>query len=143
MEKSPKAGLAVILLACGGLVLASGGRLFLLAAEPPVGASAAKDATLPTGTVVERLREGTVISDQDGYFKLTGDRLTFYFSDERRFGCLENLNLERVAKVVGENPDALQWIVSGTITEFQGSNYLLISRAVLRSKSQRRGAASG
>jgi hypothetical protein len=62
----------------------------------------------------------------------------FYAADNRRFTTLENLNLERVARVISDSPDTLEWTVSGTITEFQGANYLLLSRAVLKSKPQRR-----
>jgi hypothetical protein len=50
--------------------------------------------------------------------------MMFYAADgERRFGVLENLNLERVARLVGETPDPLEWSVSGVVTEYQGGNY--------------------
>ena len=75
-----------------------------------------------------------------GTFSSTGDRIMFYSTaDKRRFGALENLNLERVGRIVAESTEPLEWNVSGTITEFQGANYLLISRAVLKTKPQRRG----
>jgi hypothetical protein len=87
----------------------------------------------------DRLREGAVL-DTTGIFKLTGDRIMFYASgDSRRFGTLENLNLERISRVISETSEALEWNVSGTVTEFQGTNYLLVSRAILKSKPQRRG----
>lgn len=86
----------------------------------------------------DRLREGTPLEAQ-GSFKLTGDRIMFYTSVEnRRFGTLENLNLERISRAVSETSETLEWNVSGTVTEFQGTNFLLISRAVLKSKPQRR-----
>ncbi len=73
-----------------------------------------------------------------GSFKLTSDRATFYPADsEQRFQGLENLNLERISLVVGENPDRLDWIVSGTITEYRGTNYLLVTKATLKNKSAR------
>ncbi len=73
--------------------------------------------------------------DVVGYFKLTSDRATFYPADgEQRFQGLENLNLERISLLVGENPDRLDWIVSGTVTEYRGANYLLVTKAVLKNK---------
>jgi hypothetical protein len=93
----------------------------------------------------DRLREGTTLELQ-GSFKPTGDRIMFYASaDQRRFGTLENLNLERISRMVSDSVEPLEWSVSGTVTEFQGANYLLISRAVLKSKPQRRagGPAQG
>ena len=50
----------------------------------------------------------------EGYFKATSDRATFF--PVRGIGGylgLENLMLERVVTVIGENPDRLpKWIVS-------------------------------
>jgi len=54
--------------------------------------------------------------------------VTFYFSkDQRRLRGLENLALERIARVIEDidNHDRLQWSVTGTITEFRGSILLL------------------
>jgi hypothetical protein len=95
--------------------------------------------TLPGGdSGSDRLREGSTLEVQ-GSFKLTGDRIMFYPSaDNRRLGTLENLNLERIGRMVSESPETLEWTVSGTVTEFQGANYLLVTRAVLKSKPQRR-----
>ncbi len=94
----------------------------------------------PDGT--DRMREGTTL-EVHGSFKQTGDRIMFYSAgDNRRLGTLENLNLERIARMVSESPDPLEWTVSGTVTEFQGANYLLVTRAVLKSKPQRRAAAA-
>ena len=98
--------------------------------------------TSPVGTG-DRVREGTPLETQ-GSFKLTGDRIMFYASsDNRRFGTLENLNLERISKAVSESSETLEWSVSATVTEFQGTNFLLISRAVLKSKPQRRSGPGG
>ena len=83
----------------------------------------------------ERVREGTVLNDVPGVFKLTGDRATFYPTDgSARYGGLENQSLERVANVISEDPTALEWLVSGNVTEYKGNNYLLVSRAILKSK---------
>ena len=47
---------------------------------------------------------------------------------------LPNLNLERIVRAIRDDPDQLVWSASGSITEYQGSNYLLVTRAVLKSK---------
>lgn len=84
-----------------------------------------------------RYREGTRMVDRMGYFQSTGDRLAFYTQDdEQRFPALENLALERVARVIGESTsDGMQWSVSGVLTEYRGENYLLVTRAILKSES--------
>ncbi len=84
-----------------------------------------------------RIREGTEIVDQLGYFRMTGDRVTFFSEDGKgRLVGLENLNLERIARTIADNPGQLQWGVTGTITEYRGANYLFVRRAVLRSRVQ-------
>lgn len=78
-----------------------------------------------------RHREGTQIS-LTGYFVLTSDRISFCAGDEsERFATLENLALERVAKISREGGSRLTWQVQGTVTEYLGKNYLLIERAVV------------
>jgi hypothetical protein len=88
-----------------------------------------------------RQREGTSLVDSVGSFKISGDRATFYGEDGRtRLVGLENMNLERVTATITENPDQLTWSVSGMVTEYRGANYLLISRAILKSKPDKPGA---
>ncbi len=83
----------------------------------------------------DRLREGTELVDQPGTFRTTGDRITF-FTDlgGGRFVVLENLALERVGRAIEDNPRPLDWLVTGTMTEYRGENLLLLHRAVLRSQ---------
>ena len=84
-----------------------------------------------------RMREGTEIVGQLGYFRLTGDRVTFFTDDGKgRFVVLENLNLERIARTITDNPEQLQWSVTGTITEYRGANFLFLRRAALKSRTQ-------
>jgi len=84
-----------------------------------------------------RLREGTVINDQLGHFRMAGDRVTFFTEDgEGRFVVLENLNLERIARVIADNPDKLQWSVTGMITEYGGANFMLLRRATLKNQTR-------
>lgn len=95
-----------------------------------------RDAVDPTASEqsLTRVREGAVL-DTSGYFKVTGDRALFTTADgTSRFTGLENLNLERIAIAVSESPDPLLWNVTGTVTEFRGTNYLLVTRALLKSK---------
>ncbi len=80
-----------------------------------------------------RIREGTTLVEQAGVFQTAGDRVTFLTSDgQRRFVVLENLQLERILRAVGESLTPPQWTVSATVTEFCGANYLFVDRAVLR-----------
>jgi len=91
----------------------------------------------------QRLREGTELTNLLGIFKPSGERIVFQAANGKgRFLCLENLNLERVSRLVRDNPESLQWEVSGTVTEFGGGNYLSLSRALLRSKTRSRKAGA-
>ena len=92
-----------------------------------------------------RWREGSKLVDVVGHFKTSGERVAFNSSDGKaRFACLENLNSERVARIVAESPpDSLEWIVQGTLTEFRSENYLLLTQAVIRSRTVRGSRATG
>jgi len=91
-----------------------------------------------------RWREGSKLVDVLGQFKISGDRVAFVSNDGKsRFACLENLNSERVARIVSESPEALQWVVQGTITEFRHENYLLVTQAVIRARATRSAQSSG
>ncbi len=101
-------------------------------AKPAAPDAAAGEKTQPSGGHKDRLREGTELVEQPGIFRMAGDRMTF-FTDlgEGRFVVLENLILERVGDVIGEYQTPPYWSVTGTLTEYQGENFLLIRRAVL------------
>jgi hypothetical protein len=125
------------------IVVCSVGLLTLTAAAAWLGAIA-HGATTQRGSGREggdaggdaqqvRMREGTPL-DATGSFKITAERAIFTTEDGARFHGLENLNLERIAIAVSESPDQLIWNVNGTVTEFRGANYLLITRAMLKSK---------
>jgi hypothetical protein len=97
--------------------------------------SAASAATEPAPLAPRQMREGTELVDQRGVFKVFQGRAAFLPVDgKRQLICLENLNLERVVRTIADNPEQLQWLVSGSITEYRGSNYLLVSRAILKGK---------
>lgn len=93
----------------------------------------------PAGTKSDdggkRLREGTRLIDVEGRFDTNGDRWAFFRADtDESYKVLENLALERIHKVLEETraSDKPQWIISGTMTEFGGANFLLVSKAVIK-----------
>ncbi len=80
-----------------------------------------------------RFREGSSLVNQAGAFQLVSDRVVFTFEgDGRQLTVLENLALERVARAVRQASSSQTWLVSGVVTEYQGSNFLLLERAVIR-----------
>jgi hypothetical protein len=111
------------------------------AASPP----AAEAADLPirqpervresaaTAKLVERQREGTKLIEQVGTFEFLGDRAAFLPSGAKEsYRVLENLALERVSRQTIDTRGQQEWTISGTLTEFKGANYLLITKAVAR-----------
>lgn len=81
---------------------------------------------------VRREREGALLRSQSGAFEVEGDRLTFVATDPpRRFVALENRCLERVERLLSDKGPSLRFTVDGTITEFRGANYLLLTRATV------------
>ena len=84
-----------------------------------------------------RVREGTQVEKIEGHFKLTGDRVTFITADgKQRFGGLENLALERIARIVKDSPAQLRWTIAGVITEYRSANYVLVTHAVLADETK-------
>ena len=82
-----------------------------------------------------RLREGTEITGQTGYFRQDGEGAIFVTDNDYELGGLPNLNLERIVRTLktADETQSIRWRVSGTITEFSGRNYLFITRAVYKS----------
>jgi len=107
----------------------------LLAAAPP--AAGPSGVSRPeSAEQTDRIREGAQIVDRLGHFQLTGERVTFVSQDgSGRFVVLESLSLQRVVRTITESSESLKWNVSGTATEFQGSNYLLLQRAILKNQA--------
>jgi len=89
-------------------------------------------APSPAVKGTERLRENTKLVDEVGAFQFVGDRVAFFPGNNKdSFRVLENLQLERISRTLGESRAQRQWIVSGVITEFRGANYLLVTKAVI------------
>jgi hypothetical protein len=82
----------------------------------------------------ERLREGTRLIDVVGAFQAVGgDSVSFSPGGNKdSLRVLENLALERVSRTLDENRGTRQWVVSGIVTEYRGSNYLLLTKAVVQ-----------
>lgn len=82
----------------------------------------------------DRDREGSKLVNQVGEFHEAGQRISFYFDGSKRsLVVLENLALERISRDLEQG--TRKWSVNGTITEFRGSNYLLIERALMKQRS--------
>jgi hypothetical protein len=104
----------------------------LSAATSPAGIAPSSSVPTASGKPAERLREGTRLVDVPGSFASIGaDRVTFSPAGGKdAYRVLENLALQRVGQSLEENQGLRQWIVSGIITEYRGSNYLLVTKAV-------------
>ena len=81
-----------------------------------------------------RMREGDTIKDVIGEFKVRGDRALFVTADGKQFGCLENKILERVVSKVSDSQSQMTWRVAGQVTDYRGSNYLLVTHAIEKFK---------
>lgn len=76
------------------------------------------------------LREGSEVIRMLAKCRASGDKLLLEFRDSGRvMAALENLAAQRVLKAVVEDPSDVEWIVSGSVTEFNGRNYLYLKQA--------------
>jgi hypothetical protein len=121
------------MLFCGSILAAvlahASGYHVALFASPGPNPTSDKPAEAPS-----RLREGEAI-DTIGKLELSGDRATFYpQGSQASLRVLENLALERITRVLSETRDERLWVVSGTVTEYRGGNYILIHKAVQQAR---------
>ncbi len=79
------------------------------------------------------LREGAEIEGV-GTFKITGNRVMYCSEDGLSLAVLENLALERVLRMLENSRQNHDWVVVGMVTEFRGNNYMLLKRAIIKSK---------
>lgn len=120
--------------ACLALALVSGWG----EASQATGEAPAPTRTEGSASTAGIIREGTAVVDGLGSFSVQGERVSFQAQDESlNVMVLENLALERIVRQVTETPKMLLWSVQGTLTEFRGANFLLITRAQLKPTSQR------
>jgi hypothetical protein len=91
-----------------------------------------KSAATSSAPTEQLLREGQAV-EISGKLELAGDRALLYPENGGpALRVLENLALERITRILSESRGQRDWLVTGTITEYRGSNYLLISKAVQR-----------
>lgn len=84
-----------------------------------------------TDPSAHRRREGEQLDQLVGSFQSAEGKMLFVAADGReRFTVLANQNLERVERTLADGHERSLWKISGTITEYRGANYLLISRAL-------------
>ena len=82
------------------------------------------------------VREGVRLHAELGEFKVRGDRAIFISQDGgQHYGGLENQNLERIVLKISDNPTQLTWEVTGDVTEYRGTNYLLVTHAVIKNRN--------
>ncbi len=85
------------------------------------------------------VREGELWQDELGHILMIGQRYAFRpIQGGRSVMVLENLNLQRIVQRLDEATQAPIWSVSGVVTEFQGSNFLLIERAIRKGQASLR-----
>lgn len=84
---------------------------------------------------VQLLREGAKIIQQSVTCRASGDRLLVELPQTAApLVALENLAAERILKAIQGDIGSDQWSVSGSITEFQGRNYILLDRVTRGAK---------
>lgn len=117
----------------------------LVAMAPPERAASAEENAAPVTDrmksaqqlhdKMKRLREGAEIVDSEGTFEWIGDRLSFLQANDKTvLKILENRMMERVVQAQESSTGELVWVVSGTITEYRGGNFLLMKHVVLTGK---------
>jgi len=117
---------------CCAVLLAqiSGDRFFEQPSSPGRWKERGAEAE-PTAQAI-RLREGMLLTDAVGHFETPAEGPVFVDAAGRRLTGLENLNLQRITRHLRAADTAadIQWKISGTVTEFEGRNFILIERAV-------------
>lgn len=127
LDRAPMAGLMCAGALLLGVVLA--GARSSNSEEQNTNSAAPKSAA-----ATARYHEGDELVAQSGHFKRNGDQLVFCTSDDDiRLIVLQNRTLDRVANDLVGNA-SLPWTVSGKITEYRGSNYLLLTSAEHKSE---------
>jgi hypothetical protein len=138
LDRAPMAGLM-----CAGALLlgvALAGARSTISGENNT--ASAKSLTNPSTKMAVDVPENTApfhedaeLIEQNGQFSISGDRVIFIaVESQNRFIGLENLVLQGVAEKIAENSAEQTWTVSGKVTEYRGTNYLILTRAQLLSQ---------
>jgi hypothetical protein len=75
-------------------------------------------------------REGTRLDQKALTFRTENDRLMVQIDPDHAIQVLENLGAQRIYRANQDDPEDNQWSITGSLTEFEGRNYLLIEQAV-------------
>ena len=127
------------------IVVASGAA----PSEPTAGPKSVPAAATPAprgpriegGQVNGHWREGTRLIDQLGQFKITGDRVSFSSPTARSISIAWKTSRQRIARTVTDSPETLLWSVNGELTEYRGTNFLLLTQAILKPRTARSATA--
>jgi cytoskeletal protein RodZ len=110
-------------------------KLPVMFAQAPADPSAPSKPGPPATAKRVLRREGTKLFDMAGTIGRQGAQFVFTPDDgSGPLTLLENLLLQRVDYLQeGQAPDAAptRWKVSGTVTEYRGTNFLLLQRVVV------------
>ncbi len=121
LDRAPMAGLM-----CAGALLLG---VVLAGARSNSEEQNTTPSTPRSAATTARYHEGDKLVEQSGHFKTIGEQLIFCTSDnDSQLILLQNRALDRVSNDLVANA-ALTWTVSGKITEYRGSNYLLLTSA--------------
>lgn len=81
------------------------------------------------------LREGARVVNQLVTCRSAGDRLLVELPQASvPVVALENLAAQRILQAILDDLGSEQWIINGSITEFQGRNFILLDRVARQSK---------
>ena len=107
---------------CSGMILSSA-----LAAGGFVLGQADSSEDQPSGGFI--LREGTQVDSRTAICRSSGDRLILEIDNfPKQIVALENLSAQRVMEALYTDPNDRYWSITGTITEFRGSNFMLLQK---------------
>lgn len=114
---------------CGALLAAVASNL--TAGDPTKRVDTAPSESANSASDTPKIvREGARIESKIMRAKLAGENIVWEADDSKKsFDSLENLALERVLQAVHADGSERPWIVTGTITEFKGRNFILLERA--------------
>lgn len=79
---------------------------------------------------ISLMREGSRMAQQECHCRLAEEQLLIENTDGRAFEALENLAAQRILTALQEDAGDNRWRITGSLTEFQGRNYLYIEHVI-------------
>ena len=117
----------------GALLLGGGVATNLGAGDTSIQAPAAQEDQVSAEEKI--MREGTRIETQSAEVRQEADQLAVHLSGHSiPLIALETLAMQRVLLALIDDPADKKWTVTGTVTEFQGRNYILLERVTRATK---------